>query len=842
MKCRSLFLMFVMLTGLCFGGDFIFPDNGDKIIWPAGELEFNVGTSPSDSALIILNDIEFKSKTGVGSQITIDELELVSVRGTGVSAITATNILLLVASGSASIDMESGGGPITISTVGKNIILDTQQGGAVEVSGDLTVSGIITGANIGGGESLKLLGSSATEFLVVAQYVSVSQQAGANKFELRLSGTFTGGSDTDYELEIDGLSPDTFKWRKDTGGGFGAYTTEVAVPSVFTELDEAIQIAFLDSGSDVFVIGDAYSFTAVNSPTTILNVDTLTPLVTIAELLISNGLTVTDLTAGRVTFAGAAGVLTDDADLTFVTDTLTATKIGAFAAAGAINFDNQNMTNVDINSGAIDGTTVGASSASTGVFTTLTGDALVVNTSTDFNGVNLTDTGDIKPVDNTKTSGTTAASWAEIFLDGPIGAGTGTGFFLDFNIGTSFDFNNDLGTDCVVTFDASGNSPGSITYESDNDLFVTDKDWKFSGQAITDVGSLQYNSATELTISSGAVTTTQAHHGIDTEGDAANDDLDTINGGNAGEILLILANNSARTVRLRNGVGNIFLKHQVDSHAFSFSSPSGAGAAIRYAGGGWYDFATADVTLNQGSLTQTFGTANVSYAAHASIVTRVNGTVDTGTVSIVVSGTSIDDGGTRTAADSETILADITTAGTNGYHETAKKWLGTITFTLTETVANPTAYTIDFNYGLSKYEDFGNQTFTVTGLQVTGEAGANDTNFNMILFYHSSAGWTYAATGFEPGGTQLANMNTDHSTEQNLSNGEPFAWKRTDINTDIAGNSGEGIVFRVDTSAAKAVESMTGVVWVHTQPAFSYLSDTKQHLIFMKHGANWLEL
>lgn len=362
----------------------------------------------------------------------------------------------------------------------------------------------------------------------------------------------------------------------------------------------------------------------------------------------------------------------------------------------------------------------------------------------------------------------------------------------------------------------------------------------YQGDAVQE--GLIFNSATELTIASGVVELTQSHHSIDTEGDAANDDLDTMNGLSSGAILFLLPKNSARQVRIRNGVGNIFLKHQVDSSHLSFSSPAGAGAATRYAGGGYYDFATADVTLNQGSLTQTFGTANVSYAAHASIITRVNGTVDVGTVSIVVSGTSIDDERNRQESDSETILVDITTAGANGYHETTKKWIGTITFTLTETVGNPTAYTIDFNYGFSKYEDFGNQSFTVTGLQVVGEAGANDTNFNMILFHHGSTGWTYAATGFVPGGTQLTNMNTDHGAERDLSNGEPFAWKPNNLNTDIAGDNGEGVVFRVDTSAAKAVESMSGVIWVHTAPAFSYISDTKQHLIFMRHGPNWLEL
>ncbi len=385
----------------------------------------------------------------------------------------------------------------------------------------------------------------------------------------------------------------------------------------------------------------------------------------------------------------------------------------------------------------------------------------------------------------------------------------------------------------LYVFDGTDNVKAN--FDSNNNLDMEDS-------YITNVSGLHFKSAVEETIVSGAITITEGHIKVDTEGDAANDDLDTINSSFGGEILFLLPENDARTVRIRNGVGNIFLKHQVDSHHFGFSSPAGAGSATRYAGGGWYDFATTDVTLDQGSLTQTFGTANVSYAAHASIVTAGAGTVDTGTVSIVVSGTSITDDGTRTPGDSETILADITTASANAYYETPKKWIGIITFTLTETVPNPTAYTIDFNYGLSKYEDFGNQTFTVTGLQIAGEAGASDSGFNMILFYHSPAGWTYAATGFEPGGTQLGNMNTDHSTEQDLSNGEPFAWKRTNLNTDVDGANGQGIVFRVDTTGARSVESMSGVIWVHTQPAFSYLSDTKQHLIFMKHGPNWLEL
>ncbi len=77
------------------------------------------------------------------------------------------------------------------------------------------------------------------------------------------------------------------------------------------------------------------------------------------------------LVEGRVVIAGADGKLVDDADLSFSGDTLTATKIGAFQAAGAINFASQQMTAVDINSGVIDDTAIGLTTPSSGAFTSL---------------------------------------------------------------------------------------------------------------------------------------------------------------------------------------------------------------------------------------------------------------------------------------------------------------------------------------------------------------------------------------------------------------------------------------------------------------------------------------
>lgn len=73
------------------------------------------------------------------------------------------------------------------------------------------------------------------------------------------------------------------------------------------------------------------------------------------------------------------------------------------------------------------------------------------------------------------------------------------------------------------------------------------------------VNSIAGGAATELTIATGAVTATKTVHTVDTEGDAASDDLDTINGGRAGQLLILRAADSARTVVAKDGTGNLNL-------------------------------------------------------------------------------------------------------------------------------------------------------------------------------------------------------------------------------------------------------------------------------------------
>ena len=58
---------------------------------------------------------------------------------------------------------------------------------------------------------------------------------------------------------------------------------------------------------------------------------------------------------------------------------------------------------------------------------------------------------------------------------------------------------------------------------------------------------------------SGAIHVVDAFHTVDTYGDAASDDLDTINGGKPGDVLILRAENADHIVILKNGIGNLHL-------------------------------------------------------------------------------------------------------------------------------------------------------------------------------------------------------------------------------------------------------------------------------------------
>lgn len=71
-------------------------------------------------------------------------------------------------------------------------------------------------------------------------------------------------------------------------------------------------------------------------------------------------------------------------------------------------------------------------------------------------------------------------------------------------------------------------------------------------------GNLRFAAPTELTLAvDGSITITQNYHLVDTYEDAATDELDTINGGADGFVLLIRPADGARTVVVKHNTGNI---------------------------------------------------------------------------------------------------------------------------------------------------------------------------------------------------------------------------------------------------------------------------------------------
>jgi len=103
---------------------------------------------------------------------------------------------------------------------------------------------------------------------------------------------------------------------------------------------------------------------------------------------------------------------------------------------------------------------------------------------------------------------------------------------------------------------------------------------------------LSLPTVSELTISDGAVTATQSYHSIDTENDDASDDLYTINGGTAPDILIIRPASSDRTIVVKdstNGTGNLRLAGD-----FTMDSERDHLMLIKF-GGDWIELSRSNV-------------------------------------------------------------------------------------------------------------------------------------------------------------------------------------------------------------------------------------------------------
>ena len=119
--------------------------------------------------------------------------------------------------------------------------------------------------------------------------------------------------------------------------------------------------------------------------------------------------------------------------------------------------------------------------------------------------------------------------------------------------------------------------PTNISLPSDGVIekfpqFIKNLIWKLKtaleeiSQAINMNAGFGAIESTEKTIASGIIDVGAGYvpfrqYTVDTESNDSTDDLDTINGGHAGELLIILAANTDRTVIAKNGAGLKLAEH-----------------------------------------------------------------------------------------------------------------------------------------------------------------------------------------------------------------------------------------------------------------------------------------
>jgi hypothetical protein len=240
----------------------------------------------------------------------------------------------------------------------------------------------------------------------------------------------------------------------------------------------------------------------------------------------------------------------------------------------------------------------------------------------------------------------------------------------------------------------------------------------------------------------------------------------------------------------------------------SYSFTSQGVSAGTYYEAGFYDWNANDANLTQAATSTAYGGANLGKAAHIGIVPSGAGSVDTGQVGLRAVGTEDSETGTQTAAQTGIITDDITTLTANTMVETSEKFSGSVTIELYVVSGSPTTYSLDFNYGFSKYDDFQNVMFTVTGIETKWHGAAADSAADIELIHHKATGWTYAATGFVPGASSLVSKAVDQAISGNIAAGQDGAWKRVSLNTAVDGSASEGVLIRITTGTNNTFQTL----------------------------------
>jgi|APSaa5957512622_1039677.scaffolds.fasta_scaffold10745_2 hypothetical protein len=195
------------------------------------------------------------------------------------------------------------------------------------------------------------------------------------------------------------------------------------------------------------------------------------------------------LSGNQITTAGT------NEDISIVpngTGTISMSKATISALTGAMNCDSKAMTNVNIDSGYIDGTIIGSSSASAGTFTTMTGHTLNINQdyATTTGLINIGAGNDLKIYHNG--------------IDSYIYNGTGDLYIMTDGSGSSIIFDSESDT---FTFKFSGTTAATLNSSGFN---IVSGDYMVDGETMISTTTLSstvlYSSLTSVgTLSSGSI-------------------------------------------------------------------------------------------------------------------------------------------------------------------------------------------------------------------------------------------------------------------------------------------------------------------------------------------------
>lgn len=336
-----------------------------------------LGNGTAISASVVTNDVQTKAAIVPNTAPSSGQVLVGNVGGTAYAPLSMSGDATLASTGALTLaSVIVAGGPTGSATVAPIITYDAKGRLTVVSSATITPAvGSITGLGTGVATALAVNVGTAGAFVVNGGALGSPSSVGTLP-AFTLGGTIAGGGNQLNNIIIGTTTP--------LAGTF----TAIAATSVTDSGLTAGRVTFAGTGglladdsdftfaTDTLTVTKIAAFTLTGTITgggnQINNViiGTSTPLAgSFTTLTASTSITDSGLTAGRVTFAGTAGILSDDADFTFSVDTLTVTKLGATTLTGTISGGGQQLNNIIIGTS----TPLAGSFTSLAYSTTLTG-------------------------------------------------------------------------------------------------------------------------------------------------------------------------------------------------------------------------------------------------------------------------------------------------------------------------------------------------------------------------------------------------------------------------------------------------------------------------------------